>query len=87
MKKFIGDKAFYLMVLMLVVPMIIQQGFTSLVNLLDNVMVGRLGTEAISAVAICSQFFFVLNITIFGGLSGASIFSAQFFGRTAIGSR
>lgn len=81
MKKFIGDKAFYLMVLMLVVPMIIQQGFTSVVNLLDNVMVGRLGTEAISAVAICSQFFFVLNITIFGGLSGASIFSAQFFGR------
>ncbi len=81
MKKFIGNKAFYKMVLLLVVPMIIQQGITSIVNLLDNVMVGRLGTEAISAVAICSQFFFVLNVTIFGGLSGASIFSAQFFGR------
>lgn len=69
------------MVLLLVIPMIIQQGFTSVVNLLDNVMVGQLGTETISAVAICSQFFFVLNVTIFGGLSGASIFSAQYFGR------
>lgn len=81
LRKFIGDKRFYRMVLTLVVPIVIQQGITNLVNLLDNVMVGGLGTEPISAVAIVNQILMVFNMTIFGGLSGASIFGAQFFGK------
>ena len=81
LKKFIGDKKFYRMVLTLVVPIVIQQGITNLVNLLDNVMVGGLGTESISAVAIVNQILMVFNMSIFGGLSGASIFGAQFFGK------
>lgn len=81
LKKFIGDKKFYRMVLTLVVPIVIQQGITNLVNLLDNVMVGGLGTESISAVAIVNQILMVFNMTVFGGLSGAAIFGAQFFGK------
>ena len=81
LKKFIGDKRFYRMVLTLVVPIVIQQGITNLVSLLDNVMVGGLGTESISAVAIVNQILMVFNMSIFGGLSGASIFGAQFFGK------
>ena len=80
-KKFIGDKRFYRMVLTLVVPIVIQQGITNLVSLLDNVMVGGLGTESISAVAIVNQILMVFNMSVFGGLSGASIFGAQFFGK------
>ena len=80
-KKYIGDKAFYRTVMMLVLPMIAQQGITSFVNLLDNVMVGRLGTAPMSGVAIVNQIMFIFNLTIFGGLSGASIFGAQFFGK------
>lgn len=79
-QKFIGDKAFYKMVLVLVIPLIIQQGITNFVNLLDNIMVGGLGTASISSVAIVNQLIFVFNLAIFGGLSGASIFGAQFFG-------
>lgn len=79
--KFIGSKAFYKMVLMMVVPMVIQQGITNFVSLVDNIMVGKLGTEAMSGVAIINQLMFVFNITIFGGISGASILGAQFFGR------
>ncbi len=79
-RKYIGNKAFYKMVLLLVVPMIIQQGITNLVNLLDNVMVGAMGTQPMSGVAISNQLIFIFNLTIFGGLSGASIFGAQFFG-------
>ena len=81
LKRFIGDKAFYRMVIRLVIPLVIQQGITSFVNLLDNVMVGGLGTESISAVAIVNQIIMVFNLTIFGGLSGASIFGAQFCGK------
>lgn len=80
-RNFIGDRAFYWQLLLLVIPIIVQQGITSFVSLLDNVMVGRLGTEAISAVAIVNQLLFVFNLAIFGGLSGASIFGAQFYGR------
>ena len=41
----IGDRAFYRMVLAIVVPIIIQNAITNFVNLLDNVMVGRIGTD------------------------------------------
>ena len=78
---FIGDRTFYINLMRLVIPMIIQQGITSFVSLLDNIMVGRLGTESMSAVAIVNQLQFVPSLTLFGGLAGASIFGAQFFGK------
>ncbi|HWP79412.1 MAG TPA: MATE family efflux transporter [Candidatus Acidoferrum sp.] len=75
-----GDRGFYRMVAMLVLPMIVQQGITFFVNLLDNIMIGALGTLPMSAVSIVNQLFFVVNLTLFGGLSGVSIFGAQFWG-------
>lgn len=81
MKKYIGDKEFYKVLLVLLIPMVVQQAVTSFVNLLDNIMVGRLGTESMSGVAIINQLMFVFNVTIFGCISGASIYSAQFFGK------
>ena len=80
-KKFIGDKAFYKMVLGITIPIIIQNGITNFVNLLDNIMVGRLGTEQLSGVGIANQLIFVFTLCLFGGLSGAGIFTAQFFGK------
>ena len=81
LKSYIGDKAFYKYVLAIAVPMIIQNAVTNLVNLLDNLMVGSLGTEQMSGVAIVNQFIFVFNLAIFGAISGAGIFTAQFNGR------
>ena len=69
--KFIGDKLFYRRVLSLAVPMIIQNAITSFVSFLDNIMVGQIGTEQMSGVAIVNQLMFVFNICIFGGVSGA----------------
>ena len=80
MKKYIGNKAFYKMVLVVAVPIMIQNGITNFVGMLDNIMVGRVGTEQMSGVAITNQLIFVFNICIFGAISGAGIFSAQFFG-------
>ena len=80
MKKYIGNKAFYKMVLMVVVPIIIQNGITNFVGMLDNIMVGRIGTEQMSGVAITNQLMFVFNICVFGAVSGAGIFTAQFYG-------
>jgi len=80
-KRYVGDKNFYRVLIALIVPLVIQQGITNFVSLLDNVMVGGLGTEPMSAVAIMNQLMFVFNLLLFGGLSGASIFGAQFFGK------
>ena len=79
--KFIGDKLFYRRVLSLAVPMIIQNAITSFVSFLDNIMVGQIGTEQMSGVAIVNQLMFVFNICIFGGVSGAGIFGTQFYGK------
>ena len=79
-KKLIGDKSFYKMVLTVTIPIIIQNGITNFVSLLDNIMVGQVGTEQMSGVAVANQLLFVFNICIFGAISGAGIFGAQFYG-------
>ena len=76
----IGDRAFYAQVIAIVVPIIIQNTVTNVVSLLDNVMVGRVGTLQMSAVAIVNQLLFVFNLCIFGGLAGPGIFATQFAG-------
>lgn len=81
MKKFVGDRKFYKMVLLIAVPIMIQNGITNFVSLLDNIMVGQVGTNQMSGVAIANQLIFVYNLCIFGGMSGAGIFGAQFFGQ------
>ena len=75
------DRVLFRSVLMVALPIMVQNGFTNFVNLLDNIMVGRLGTEPMSGVAIVNEILFVYNLCIFGGLSGAGIFTAQYFGR------
>ena len=80
-EKYIGDRAFYTSVLALVVPMIIQNVVTNFVSMLDNIMVGQLGTEAMNGVSIANQYIFIFNITIFGAISGPGIFGAQFYGK------
>ena len=80
-RKFVGDKRFYLMVLSIAVPIMVQNGITNFVSLLDNIMIGRIGTEQMSGAAIVNQLIFVYNLCIFGGVSGAGIFTAQYFGQ------
>ena len=80
-RKFIGTKDFYIYVLGIAVPMIIQNAITNFVSFLDNIMVGQIGTEQMSGVAIANQLIFVFNLCIFGGVSGAGIFGTQFFGK------
>ena len=79
--RFIGSKAFYKSVITLLIPIVIQQFITSFVSLLDNIMVGSVGTEAISAASIANQVMMVFTLAVFGGMSGAGIYGAQFFGK------
>ena len=80
-RKLIGDKNFYKKVLVITLPILIQQVITNFVSLIDNIMVGQIGTEQMSGVAIVNQLLFVFNVCIFGGVSGAGIFTAQYYGK------
>ena len=80
-RRYIGDRPFYKRILRVMLPIMAQQGITSFVSLLDNIMVGRVGTEQMSGVAISNQLLFIFQLAVFGGLSGAGIFCAQYFGK------
>ena len=75
------EKNFYRRVLSVALPMMIQNGITNFVQMLDNLMVGQVGTIPMSGVAIVNQLMFVFNLCVFGAASGAGIFTAQFMGR------
>ncbi len=78
--KLIGDKAFYKMVFAVAIPILVQNVITNFVNLLDNIMVGKVGTEQMSGVSIANILLFVFNLAIFGATSGVGIFTAQYYG-------
>ena len=77
----LGDRQFYRRVTAVVIPMIVQNTLSNIVSLLDNVMVGQVGTVPMSAVAIVNQLFFVLYLCIWGSLSGAGIYGTQYYGK------
>ena len=75
-----NNKEIYKKALRLAIPMMIQSGIANAVVLVDNLMVGSLGTESISGVSIAGQLLFVFNLAVFGGLSGPAIYGAQYYG-------
>ncbi|MBQ7637204.1 MAG: MATE family efflux transporter [Lachnospiraceae bacterium] len=81
MEKYFGDKRFYKNVLRIAIPIIIQNMITNFVGLLDNIMVGAIGTEQMTGVSIVNQLMFVFNLAIFGAISGPGIFTAQYYGK------
>lgn len=76
----IGDRKFYKMVITLLIPIILQNMVSNFVNLLDNLMIGQVGTDQMSGVAIVNQLMMVFNLTVFGALGTPSIFCSQFYG-------
>ena len=71
----------YKQCLKLAVPMMIQNAVMNIVMLVDNLMVGSLGTESITAVSIASQLLFVFNLAVFGAVSGPGIYATQYYGQ------
>lgn len=81
LNKFFGTKEFYKRLIFLTVPIMVQNGITNFVNMLDNIMIGQIGTLEMTGVAVSNQLIFVFNLCVFGALSGAGIFGAQFYGK------
>lgn len=79
-KRYLGDRAFYMAVLGIVIPVVIQNSISNFVSLLDNLMVAAVSTNQMNGVSIANQLIFVFNLCIFGGVAGPGIFAAQFYG-------
>ena len=75
------DRKFVRHTLAIALPIMLQNGITNFVNMLDNIMVGRVGTDPMTGVSIVNSLLFVWNLCIFGGLSGIGIFTAQYCGK------
>lgn len=81
MKKLFADKKFYAGVLAIAFPIMVQNGISNFVSLLDNIMIGRVGTEQMSGASIVNQLLFVFTLCMFGVVSGVGIFGAQYYGQ------
>ena len=75
-----GNRVFYKQVLIVAIPLMLQQLVTSSVNLLDNLMVGQLGDAALSGVAAVNRFYMIAMFGTMGILAAAAIFIAQYYG-------
>ena len=79
--KISNNKELFNKLLKIAVPMMIQNGISNIVNLLDNFMIGQVSTNSLSGVAIANQMMFVFYLMIFGATAGSGIFTAQYFGK------
>jgi len=78
---FYRDPEYFPEVRRIAVPIMLQQAVFSLLNLLAVVFVGQKGDAAVAAVGLAGQIAFLLNLVHFGIISGAAMFTAQFWGR------
>lgn len=79
--KYVGNREFYKTLLAIAIPIMVQNGISNFVGMLDNLMIGRVGTNALSGVAIANQLIFVYYLVIFGAEAGIGIFTAQYYGQ------
>ena len=84
MPRLFENRLFFRSLFTLAIPIMLQQLITSLVNMIDTIMVGRLGTVEIAAVGLANQINFLHQLAIFGICSGGTIFTAQFWGKKDI---
>lgn len=75
------DKKFLITILTLILPIALQNLISSSLNMVDNVMIGKLGESSIAAVGLVNQYFFIFMLCLSGINAGAGIFISQFWGR------
>ncbi|MFW5647561.1 MAG: MATE family efflux transporter, partial [Candidatus Alkaliphilus sp. MAG34] len=72
---------FYNTLLKLAIPIIIQNLIASSINMIDTIMIGKIGETEIAAVGIANQYFFLFNLLVIGITSGAGVFISQYWGQ------
>jgi len=80
-KDLFNDKMFYSKLFKIALPVVIQNFIASSLNMVDTMMIGKVGEAEIAAVGIANQYFLLFSLFIIGFASGCSIFISQFWGK------
>ncbi len=81
MKNRIPDKEFYKAFFVMTITMALQNLIVFGVNLADSVMMGAYSETALSAVGICNNIQFFLNMAASGIASGMTVIASQYWGK------
>ena len=79
-KLYVKDARFYKKVAGISIPIALQGLITSGVNMMDTIMIGKIGETELSAVSLANQFISVFHIFCMGIGMGASVLVARYFG-------
>ncbi len=79
-QRYFGDKDFYRRIVTVMLPIMAQNAITNFVGLLDNIMVGRVGTLEMSGVSVINTLMLVYNCCVFGAVAGVGIYTAEYYG-------
>lgn len=75
------DKRFYKKTLAIAAPVAFQALLNNLLNVIDTIMIGSLGEGELAAVGLANKVFFVLSLVLFGVAGGATVLTAQYWGK------
>lgn len=78
---FYRDREYFTLLIKIALPIALQNFIMSALNMVGSVMIGQLGETMVAAVGVANQIFFLMNLLVFGVISGAAIFTAQFWGK------
>ena len=71
---------------LLAIPIMLQNLFSVCLNLVDVLMIGQLGEINVSAASLGNQPFFIFTLFVFGLSSGSCVLTSQYWGRRDIDS-
>ena len=75
------DRAFVRKLLLVALPIAVQNLVSASLHIIDGVMIGRLGDAPYAAVTQANRYTFVFQMFLFGAASGCGIFLNQFWGK------
>lgn len=79
-KEMLTDRTFLSKAVKIALPVAMQGMLNTIVNMIDTMMIGSLGSTAIAAVGLANKVFFVMTLLVFGIVSGSGVLAAQFWG-------
>lgn len=76
-----SDKsAFYRKMMRVGIPVVIQNIISIGLNVVDTLMIGRVGVDELAAVGSANQYYFIFSMACFGFYSGAAVYTSQYWG-------
>ena len=79
--EFYKDPEYFVNIRAIALPITIQQLMFAALNMLGVILIGQKGDASVAAVGLAGQIAFLLNLVHFGIISGAAMFTAQFWGK------